>query len=203
MHGSRDQDHQTDVDTRTAYFKSRRGILAGLKKVLPVAASSLALAAFSAFAPSSLAQKPSGAVKAQVVTGLTGVKDKTSGNLSVEGGSLHFSHEQTKVDVAAASMEDVVTGADSQRVIHGSVGSTVLLAAPYGSGRFLSLFRTKLETLTIKYRDSDGGLHGAIFMMPVGKVEEIKKELLAQGAHTSIPPEQAASAAPAAKEQKQ
>jgi hypothetical protein len=25
MHGSRDQDHQTDVDTRTAYFKSRRG----------------------------------------------------------------------------------------------------------------------------------------------------------------------------------
>jgi hypothetical protein len=38
--------------------------------------------------------------------------------------------------------------------------------------------------------------------MPVGKVEEIKKELLAQGAHTSIPPEQAASAAPAAKEPK-
>jgi hypothetical protein len=91
-------------------------------------------------------------------------------------------------------MEDVVTGADSQRVIHGTLGSTALLAAPYGSGRFLSLFRTKLETLTIKYRDSDGGLHGAIFMMPVGRVEEIKKELLAQGAHTSIPPEQAASA---------
>ncbi len=177
-------------------------MVVGLKKVLTAVASALALA-FSAVVPSSLAQQPSGAVKVQVITGLTGVKDKTSGNLSVEGGSLHFSHEQTKVDVAAASMDDVVTGADSQRVIHGSVGSTVLLAAPYGSGRFLSLFRTKLETLTIKYHDSDGGLHGAIFTMPVGKVEEIKKELLAQGAHTSIPSEQAATAAPAAKEQKQ
>ena len=177
--------------------------MVGLKKVLTAVTSALALVAFSPFVPLTLAQQPSGAVKAQVVMGLTGVKDKTSGNLSVEGGSLHFSHEQTKVDVAAASMDDVVTGADSQRVIHGSVGSTVLLAAPYGSGRFLSLFRTKLETLTIKYHDSDGGLHGAVFTMPVGKVEEIKKELLAQGAHTSIPPEQAASAAPAAKEQKQ
>jgi hypothetical protein len=175
----------------------------GPKKVLTAVASALALAAYSPLIPSSFAQQPSGAVKVQVITGLTGVKDKTSGNLSVEGGSLHFSHEQTKVDVAAASMEDVVTGPDSQRVIHGSVGSTVLFAAPYGSGRFLSLFRTKLETLTIKYHDSDGGLHGAIFTMPVGKVEEIKKELLAQGAHTSIPSEQAASAAPAAKEQKQ
>ena len=177
--------------------------MVGLKNVLTAVASALALVAFNPFVRSSLAQQPSGTVKAQMVTGLTGVKNKTSGNLSVEGGSLHFSHEQTKVDVAAASMQDVVTGADSQRVIHGSVGSTVLLAAPYGSGRFLSLFRSKLETLTIKYRDSDGGLHGAVFTMPVGKVEEIKKELLAQGAHTSIPPEQAASAAPAAKEQKQ
>jgi hypothetical protein len=178
-------------------------MLVRLKKVLTAVASALALVAFSPFVPSSLAQQPSGAVKAHVITGLTGVKDKTSGNLSVEGGSLHFSHEQTKVDVAAASMQDVVTGADSQRVIHGTLGSLSLMAAPYGSGRFLSLFRTKLETLTIKYRDADGGLHGAIFTMPVGKVEEIKKELLAQGAHTSIPPEQAASAAPAAKEQKQ
>ena len=161
-------------------------MVVGLKKVLAAVASALAMAAISAFASSSLAQQRSGAVKAQVITGLTGVKDKTSGNLSVEGGSLHFSHEQTKADVAATSIVDVVTGEDSQRVIHGSVGSTVLLAAPYGSGRFLSLFRSKLETLTIKYRDSDGGLHGAIFTMPVGQAEVIKKDLLAQGARTTV-----------------
>jgi hypothetical protein len=99
-------------------------------------------------------------------------------------------------------VSDVVTGADSQRAIHGTMGSLGLLAAPYGSGRFLSLFRTKMDTLTIKYHDADDGLHGAIFTMPVGKADEIKKELLAQGAHTSVP-EEAANTAPAAKEQKQ
>jgi hypothetical protein len=79
------------------------------------------------------------------------------------------------------------------------------MAAPYGSGRFLSLFRSKLDTLTLKYRDTDGGLHGAIFAMPVGKAEAIKKELLAAGAHTTAPAEaaNAAGSSPAAKEQKQ
>jgi hypothetical protein len=48
------------------------------------------------------------------------------------------------------------------------------------------LFRTKLETLTIQYRDADGGLHGVIFTLPLGKAEMIKHELIAHGAHTSI-----------------
>jgi hypothetical protein len=51
----------------------------------------------------------------------------------------------------------------------------------------LSLFRAKLDTLTIQYRDADGGLHGAIFTMAVGKAEPLKKELVAQGARTSVP----------------
>jgi hypothetical protein len=51
----------------------------------------------------------------------------------------------------------------------------------------MSLFRTKLDTLTIQYRDADGGLHGAIFTMGAGKADALKKELVAHGAHTSIP----------------
>jgi hypothetical protein len=51
----------------------------------------------------------------------------------------------------------------------------------------LSLLRTKLDIITIQYRDPNGGLHGAIFTMPVGNAELIKEALLAQGAHTSIP----------------
>jgi hypothetical protein len=49
------------------------------------------------------------------------------------------------------------------------------------------LFRKKVDTLTIQYRDADGGLHGAIFTMPRGKADQIKKELVAQGARTSVP----------------
>jgi hypothetical protein len=135
-------------------------------------------------------QQPGSAVKVVQIKGLLGIKDNTKGKLTVEGGSLHFVHETTKSDLAVASMEDVVTGADSQRVVHGTLGTLTMLA-PYGSGRFLSLFRTKLDTLTIEYRDADGGLHGAIFAMPVGKADIIKKDLIAQGAHTTIAPETA------------
>jgi hypothetical protein len=58
---------------------------------------------------------------------------------------------------------------------------------PYGSDRFMSLFRSKLDTLTIQYRDGDGGLHGVIFTSAVGTAEITKGQLLGMGAHTSIP----------------
>ena len=64
------------------------------------------------------------------------------------------------------------------------------------------MFRTKLDSVTIKYRDTDGGLHGAIFTMPVGQAEVIKKDLLAQGARTTVTEADTKSAAttPDAKE---
>jgi hypothetical protein len=118
------------------------------------------------------------------VIGLEGVKDNAKGILSVENGNLHFVHSKIGSDVSTTSIEDVVTGGDSQEAVGKTIG-TLSMAAPYGGGRFLSLFRTKIDTLTIRYRDVDGGLHGAIFTMPVGKAEVIKKELLASGAHTT------------------
>lgn len=130
--------------------------------------------------------------QAQTVTeavqliGLPGLKENTKGRLTVINGTLRFIHPKGNADVAAASIQDVVTGTDSQRAIGGTL-STLTMLAPFGSGRLLSLFRTKLDTLTIQYRDADGGLHGAIFTMPRGKADPIKKELVAQGAHTSVP----------------
>jgi hypothetical protein len=145
------------------------------------------------------AQQANSGTKVVQVTGLTDVKNKTGGVLVVDNGALHFTYGQRKVDVPASAVEDVVTGNDSQRLVHGTLG-TLTMFGPYGSGRFLSLFRTKLDTLTIKYRDTDGALHGAIFTMAVGKAESLKKDLLAQGAHSSVPMEDAA--APSSKDQK-
>jgi len=70
--------------------------------------------------------------------------------------------------------------------VRGTLG-TLSMFGPYGSGRFLSLFRSKLDTLTIKYRDGGDGLHGVIFTLPVGTAEGIKEQLVAAGAHTSVP----------------
>jgi hypothetical protein len=151
------------------------------------------------------AQQAPGPVKTVQLTGLAGVKDNAKGTLNVENGQLHFVHGKLSSDVSAASIQDVVTGADSQRAVGGTIGM-MSMAAPYGGGRVLSLFRSKIDTLTVQYRDADGGLHGAIFTMPVGTAEAIKKELVAQGAHTTAPGEStpaATSGTSPNKEQKQ
>jgi hypothetical protein len=119
--------------------------------------------------------------------GLGGLKQNTKGRLTVLNGTLRFTYAKGTADVSVASIEDVVTGKDSQRVIGGTFGTLASLAAPFGSGSALPLLRKKVDTLTIQYRDADGGLHGAIFTMPRGKADPIKKELVAQGAHTSEP----------------
>jgi hypothetical protein len=123
--------------------------------------------------------------KTTLVTGLPGFKDGSNGSLTAEKGNLQFVHSKNVIEIPAPSITDVVTGSDSQRVIHGKAGA-VSMFGPYGSGRFLSLFRSKLDTLTIQYRDGDGGLHGVIFTMAVGQAELLKQQLIAQGAHTRI-----------------
>ena len=145
--------------------------------------------------PMASAQPGSEPVKAVQLTGLVGVKDNAKGTLSVEKVGLHFAYAKGKSDVSAASIEDVTTGADSQAAL-GKTVTTVSMAAPYGGGRFLALFRTKIDTLTIEYRDTDGGLHGVIFTMPAGTAETIKKDLVAQGAHTRAQQTPDASPAP-------
>jgi hypothetical protein len=130
------------------------------------------------------AQTETGATQ---LIGIAGLKENTKGKLTVTNGNLHFAHSKGYVDVCAAFIEDVVTVKDSQRLIGGTFGTVASIAAPYGSGSALPFFRKKVDLLTIQYRDADGGLHGAIFTMPRGQADQIKKKLLAQGAHTSEP----------------
>ena len=153
-------------------------------------------------APPGNAQEVSLRVKAVHVMGLAGVKDNTKGTLNIENAQLHFVHGKANSDVSAAYVQDVVTGADSRESVGKTVGM-MSMAAPYGGGRFLSLFRTKIDTLTIQYRDSNGGLHGAIFTMPAGAADRIKKDLVAQGAHTAGSGESARTAPTPNKERKQ
>jgi hypothetical protein len=130
------------------------------------------------------AQQVAAPQKAVQLIGVPGVKDNAKGILSVESGNLRFVRGKARTDISATSIQDVVTGADSRKSVGNTVGM-VSMAAPYGGGRFLSLFRTKIDTLTVQYRDTDGALHGVIFTLPAGTAEAVKKELVAQGAHTS------------------
>jgi hypothetical protein len=138
-------------------------------------------------------QSSKAANNAIALTGLPGVKDNAKGTLTVESGKLHFSYGKKSSEVDVASIEDVVTGEDTQAAV-GKTVSNLSMAAPYGSGRFLALFRTKFDTLTLRYRDENGALHGVIFALPASGAEPIKKDLLAQGAHATVSVQQAAAA---------
>jgi|SRR5579863_1681731 len=148
-----------------------------------VLASFLGLTA--GFATTVFAQQEAASFKVVQVIGMQGVKHNTKGRVTVSKESLEFVSGATKSELPIASIQDALTGADSQRVIGGTLG-TLSTFAPYGSGRFLSLFRTKIDTLTIYYRDAGGGLHGAIFTTPGGEAAVLKKQMVDQGAKTSI-----------------
>lgn len=135
--------------------------------------------------PTGVAPPQQAPIKSTEVIGLADMKDKTEGTLTIEDSKLTFAHSGARSDIAAAAMEDVVTGDDSQRVIRGTLGKLTMFG-PYGSGRVVSMWRSKIDSLTIQYRDANGGLHGVVFAMPAGTAESFKGELLAQGAHTSI-----------------
>src|SRR5580658_3301435 len=60
--------------------------------------------------PAAKAQQPQKPTKAVQLTGLAGVKNNTKGILAVENGNLRFTHSKNTSDLAAPSIQDVVTG---------------------------------------------------------------------------------------------
>jgi hypothetical protein len=166
----------------------------------------LIIVLLASLSSTSIAQQPTVSTDAVQVIGMTGFKNNSKGRLEITDGALIFKSAKNSATVSLGCIDDVVTGRDSERVLRGPVG-TLSMLAPYGGGRALSLMRTKLDTITIKYRDLNGGLHGAIFTMHPGEAEAVKQALLAQGAHTSIPTavglESTAPAQSEAKEQTQ
>jgi len=125
------------------------------------------------------------------VLGIEVMKHGVKGTLQTKDGNLVFSPSNAVVaQIPVAGIEDVSIGADSKRTVGGPIG-TLTMFGPYGSGRFISLFREKLDVLTISFRDENGALHGVIFSLPVGAAKGVKKDLLAAGAKSSTPLEEA------------
>ncbi len=157
----------------------------------------LAVLALAMVAPAQDKPAETTAAHSVVVTHLIGmgaVPKNAKGSLHIADGNLTFSQEKgAKSEISIASIEDVQTADDSKRLIGGVIG-TLSMFGPYGSGRFLSLFRKNIDVLTIEYRDENGGLHGAIFTMPDGAAPQIKDMLVKAGAKAApLPPAPAAA----------
>jgi hypothetical protein len=137
------------------------------------------------FAACGLAQQAETNVLARNVIGLENVKPNRSGTLTVQNGAMQFDTGSTAAKVPVASIEDVVVGSETTQAggKTGTVVKTAAIAAPFESGKTLSLLlRTNVDILTVAYRDAGGGLHFAVLALPKGQGEPERAQLLASGA---------------------
>jgi len=178
-----------DFEPKPAAACGRGRAAFALGGMLVLASALLAIAA----APAAAQKVETGAVEPTVehVLGFPGIKPGFKGVLSVEGDTLSMAWIKTKSTIKISSILDLFTANDSQQAARGMVGGIMRAGAPYGGGRVLSLFSEATEVLTVEFRDENGGFHGAIFIFPKGKASDLKKQLVAAGAHTSIPPDAA------------
>jgi predicted RecA/RadA family phage recombinase len=126
------------------------------------------------------------------VIGLDTIKRNATGSLTVESNELRFNAGKTAAKVPVSSIEDIFIGTETTQSggKTGRVVKTAAIAAPYESGKALTiLLRTKVDILTVEFRDTGGALHGAIFALPKGQAEQMRTQLTQAGAHVSASPE--------------
>ena len=116
------------------------------------------------------------------VIGLENIKPNAKGTLSLLPTGLEFATGKNNAEIPTASIQDIFTGQQSRQDVSGTGGTLVKAAIPYGGGRIVSLFSHNVEVLTVEYVDSNGGLHGTIFVLPTGRATALKNQLVAQGA---------------------
>jgi hypothetical protein len=114
--------------------------------------------------------------------GLENTKSNCNGTLSIQGDALQFQQGgKPGAEVKITSIQAVFLGGESKQV-GGLPMKLGKAAAPFGSGRVVSLFaHKKYDTVTLEYADSEGGVHGAIFQLEKGQGKLLKDELLARG----------------------
>ena len=126
------------------------------------------------------------------IIGLENISSQMSGNLTVQNGAMQFSGGKSVAKVPVISIDGIFVGTETTQS-GGKVGKvmkTAAMAAPYESGKVLSLLmRTKVDILTISYRDTGGAMHAAIFALPIGQATDMRTKLVAAGAREGATPE--------------
>jgi len=150
-------------------------------------------AALCCFGIGASAQSTSPAVKANApfsiqathLLGFRNAKNNCKGVLSIQNNALRFQQSGKPVaEVDIASVRHVFLGEESMQV--GGVPMKIgKAAAPFGSGRVVSLFaHTKYDTLALEYVDSNGGVHGALFQLKKGQAELVRNEVVARSVYS-------------------
>ena len=127
-----------------------------------------------------------GTLNVRHVVGVQHAKNNTTGLLQIKSGELHFDAGKSRGTIPISTIEDIYIGSETTQAGGklGEVAKGAAMAAPYDSGAALTLMMIqKVDVLTITYRDSDNGLHAAIFAVPKNKAEQFRADLISGGAH--------------------
>lgn len=136
-------------------------------------------------ATAALAQQSDPNPAVRHLIGLENIKSNATGKLLVQNSALEFKDKKMDAQVPVSNIDDIFTGSEIGQS-GGRTGQLAKVAAPYGSGRVLSLLlRNKVDILTVSYHSADGGVHGAIFALPKGQASRVREELIHAGAHAS------------------
>src|SRR5437588_8488731 len=116
------------------------------------------IGAFSQSTDPPLEANPQFSIRATHLLGFPNTKNNCNGTLLVKGDTLRFEQDaKPAADVKIASVQGVFLGSESKQV-GGAPAKIGKAAAPFGSGRVVSLFsHKKYDTLTVEYVDADGG----------------------------------------------
>jgi len=130
---------------------------------------------------------PQFSIRATHLLGFPNTKSNCNGTLSVKDDALRFEQDaKPAVEVKIASVQGVFLGSQSKQV-GGTPAKIGKAAAPFGSGRVVSLFaHKKYDTLTVEYVDADGGVHGAIFQVKEGQAGHVRQELVTREVSPSL-----------------
>src|SRR5882724_8877819 len=107
-----------------------------------------------------------GVLHVRHLVGMQHVKHGSVGLLQIKPNELHFDAGRSRGVIPISAIEDIFVGTETTQAGGklGQVAKGAAMAAPYDSGAALTLLMIqKVDVLTIAYRDSDNGLHAAIF----------------------------------------
>jgi hypothetical protein len=123
--------------------------------------------------------------RATHILGFEDAPKNSNGRLSIGGDDLQFQKgEDAPVRIRISMIRDYSVG-EMDKQVGGPPMKIGKAAVPYGGGRAISLIsHKKYETLSLNYLDSNGGLHGAIFMMVKGQT--LTEALAAKGVPSAL-----------------
>jgi hypothetical protein len=128
------------------------------------------------------------------VIGLDGIKHNAEGGLRAKNGQLEFHASKSDASIPANSIERMFVGTEftqnGGKELAGNKSNV-----PNGDDAASSAFvHSRVDMLTVVYRDLSGGLHAAVFALPKNYGEGMLAALIAQGGHVGEPEKSVSSA---------